>query len=429
MVAAFLWECDDVIQIWESGGLSQKIGKNERKGGVAMFEVEGSVCRCLIAGLFLIGAAAGALARQTVKDVVTESFSDFTGLRENRGYGSLAKDQRERTVVDQVVRLAMAERVGVWESSFIDRPLPVLLENAGTLYIELTTNVSARLFIKEKGSETRKEVLLKKGFFTDRSIYIGPDDDGLLFVYTIIGDRMYALLNPNGCQKRIYFKKTSAILPEVASTIQGDVIRSTREGIDRGDYNRQNGWYESTRLPPDRYGGRFHFEKMFLILNATMSEDGNRVNRAFPVYYNKGIFYLDCERWRYPDYMDNRQGPFGFFCVSGSGISFDMPPFSKGELNDIRLKGALALNADGKKIQTLAMDVINSDKTFVSTLTRWIEDGPEGRKLFFRKIESRRISADDIRFISPFSSEGTVMKEQAETYARMINQCVEGEGR
>ena len=106
-----------------------------------------------------------------------------------------------------------------------------------------------------------------------------------------------------------------------------------------------------------------------------------------------------------------------------------MPPFSKGELNDIRLKGALALNADGKKIQTLAMEVINSDKTFVSTLTRWIEDGPEGRKLFFRKIESRRISADDIRFISPFSSGGTVMKEQAETYARMINQCVEGEER
>ena len=359
-------------------------------------------------------------AQQTVNDVVTESTFDFFELSEIRGYGGLAKTPEEKDVFNQVVKRTLEERVGIWESYAINGPLPAPLENAQTLYVELMTNVTARLCVREKGADAVKEVSVNTGFFTDRSIYVGPDDDGLLFIYTIVGNRMYTLLNPNGCQKRIYFRRSGAVLPDTAYRGRMAASQPKRDGDGDMDYRRQNGWYECVRFPPDIYGGRT-FEKLFLILNSHSSEDGHKHYRAFPVYYKNGLFYLDDERWRYPAYMGRREGPFGFYSTSENEISFDMPPCGKGELAEIRLKGALAIHADEKRVLPLALEAVKQDERFNSMFTRWLEDGPDGRKQLFRKVSPVKMSAGAIRFISPFSNEETIDKDLAETYLKMIN--------
>ena len=359
-------------------------------------------------------------AQQTISDVVTESTFDFSGLSEKRGYGSLGKTPAGKAVVDQVVKHMIEDRVGVWESFVINGPLPAPLEKAQTLYVELMTNAAARLCIRERGGAAVKEIPFIRGFFTDRSIYVGSDDDGILFIYTLVGDRMYTLFNPNGCQKRIYFRKSSAVLPNAAYKDRKPVLPFKGGDDSRDGYNRQDGWYVCTRFPSMGYGGR-QFEKLFLIINSHSSENGAGHHRAFPVFYKDGTFYMDAERWRYPDYMDGREGPFGFYSFSGSEIAFDMAPPDKGELAMIRLRSAYALHADTNRTLFLAMEVINQDNRFISLFTRWMADGSDGRKLLFRKTETQSMSPDNIRFISLRSDEVSTNKDLAETYLEMIN--------
>ena len=119
--------------------------------------------------------------------------------------------------------------------------------------------------------------------------------------------------------------------------------------------------------------------------------------------------------------MGRREGPFGFYSTSENEISFDMPPCGKGELAEIRLKGALAIHADEKRVLPLALEAVKQDERFNSMFTRWLEDGPDGRKQLFRKVSPVKMSAGAIRFISPFSNEETIDKDLAETYLKMIN--------
>ena len=45
------------------------------------------------------------------------------------------------------------------------------------------------------------------GFITDRSIFLGPENNGLLFDYVMASNHIYSLFSPNGLQQRIRFVK------------------------------------------------------------------------------------------------------------------------------------------------------------------------------------------------------------------------------
>ena len=97
--------------------------------------------------------------------------------------------------------------------------------------------------------------------------------------------------------------------------------------------------------------------------------------------------------------MDKQQGPFGVYSATGNSISFDMPPPSREELSEIRLYGALSLKKPEKTILYLANELINSEKTFSDLFPKWIEDGPDARKLSFTKTDAPDITANNIRFM------------------------------
>ena len=120
---------------------------------------------------------------------------------------------------------------------------------------------------------------------------------------------------------------------------------------------------------------------------------------AFPIFYGGGNYYLDFERWRYPDFMDAKKGPFGVYSATENSISFDMPPPSREELSEIRYYGAISLGKPEKTIIRLAHELINSEKAFSDLFPKWIEDGPDARKLSFTKTNAPGITANNIRFM------------------------------
>lgn len=336
---------------------------------------------------------------QATNDLISEATCDFKALAERRGYGRLAQDSREKAEFDKIVAAAANKRIGVWESYAIYGTLPPPLNTCEKLYLELAPDISARLYAK--GNGTGKIIHMpsfSRGRFTDRSIFLGNDNDGLLFLYTIVYGRMYTMLNPNGIQLRIYFRLLPDLrLPEEETACgNGPPTNSPPTIQHSAEPYFQDGWYVCTNLPS---GFRHREKETLLYLYLNSHADARPSYCAFPIFYGGGNYYLDFERWRYPDFMDTRQGPFGVYSATESSISFDTPPPSREELSEIRLYGALSLKKPEKTIIHLANELINTEKTFSDLFPKWIEDGPDARKLSFAKTNAPGITANNIRFM------------------------------
>ena len=369
----------------------------------------------------LLVSASIVMARpQTTNDIVAEVISDFKVLRQQWCYGRLAGDSREKAEFDQLVTAAAQKRIGVWESYAIHGKLPPPLENCGKLYLELSPDISARLLAKRKGAE--KLILipsLSKGRFTDRSVFVGDVNDGLLFLYTIVYGRMYTLLNPNGIQTRVYFRLLPDFpLPreEAAGGNGGSPANSPPAIKSSGGPYFQDGWYVCTNFPSG-FRHRAKETRLYLFLNSH-TDLFRQSYCAYPIFFGDGNYFVDLDRWRHPDFMDKQWGPFGVYAATPNSISFDMPPPSREELSGIRFYGAVSLGKSENTIIHLAHELINSEKIFSDLFPKWVEDGPDARKLHFSKTDAPGITTDNIRFM--LKDEEFWDKNQAEDFVNEI---------
>jgi len=116
--------------------------------------------------------------------------------------------------------------------------------------------------------------------------------------------------------------------------------------------------------------------------------------------------------------MDKQWGPFGVYAATPNSISFDMPPPSREELSGIRFYGAVSLGKPENTIIHLAHELINSEKIFSDLFPKWIEDGPDARKLHFSKTDAPGITADNIRFM--LKDEEFWEKDQADDFIKIF---------
>lgn len=360
-----------------------------------------------------------AMARpQTRDDIVTEATFDFKELHETRGYGNLVRDSREKAEFDKIVFAASQKRIGVWESYAIHGTLPLALKDFDKLYLELSSDISARLFAMEKMTGKIVHVpSFPRGRFTDRSIFLGGNNDGLLLLYTIVGGRMYTLLNPNGMQLRIYFRLVPDFCFPKGETdgVNNCAADSPPPVLPCKEPYFQDGWYVCTNFPSG-FRHRKKDERLYLFLNSRTAENPRYC--AYPVLFGQGNYFIDIDRWRYPDFMDKQWGPFGVYSATEHGITFDMAPPSRGELSAIRFYGAVSLGKPEGKIISLAKELINSEKIFSNFFPKWVEDGPDARKLYFSKTVVPGIAAENIRFL--INDKEYYEKDQADGFMKIF---------
>ena len=108
--------------------------------------------------------------------------------------------------------------MGVWESDEQDFSDFDEWRGAKKLCLKVLSAADVRLeLVKPSGSHVVAPES-SGGFMTDRSIFLGPEHNGLLFDYVMASNHIYSLFSPNGLQKRIRFVKSRALNSEECAT-------------------------------------------------------------------------------------------------------------------------------------------------------------------------------------------------------------------
>lgn len=319
--------------------------------------------------------------RQMIEDVTSGMTSDFKTLNFRAPKGCC------QAVLEALSKLA-DERAGYYQSE------PVDFENTdewkGIVRLHLKVDRAACVSLVLEDSKGRKQIAQdsEHGFMTDRSIYLGPDDKGLLFSYSYISNALYTVFSPNGLQKHIVFHRVpeSDLFNDVPKSMTAGerkvrIAKMTRgrrrEDIERR-FSQLRGVYVADDLP------------------ATLSTNGIRrlflkVNNYNNVHYledtEKGLVL----RSPWDDSMDGMSMTHAFwgaFSFDGNSIRFVRSAPRLDEWSRIVLEGYVS-NKMGKSryAEYLRSRLMKSQENVKRNLPIWLK----GKHLLFRRVDERCI--------------------------------------
>ncbi len=160
--------------------------------------------------------------RQDILAVYVDNTKDFVNFTDDfrfppGGSKKYSAEEAKEFYHSELPKL-MERRLGVWESDEQDFSDFDEWRGAKKLCLKVLSAADVRLeLVKPSGNHVTAPES-SGGFMTDRSIFLGPEHNGLLFDYVMASNHIYSLFSPNGLQKRIRFVKSRELNSEECAT-------------------------------------------------------------------------------------------------------------------------------------------------------------------------------------------------------------------
>lgn len=338
--------------------------------------------RILCVALMLVGySACGDFEpRQSVRDATSIFTPDFRAFRWRCPLAV-------RSEVQEAMGKLMRQREGVYRSDNIFFNDFIEWKGVARLRLHLFGNAGAALLLEDSTGNIRHAPRSEDGFFSDRFIFLGPEEDGLLFYYSIVSNRLYALFSPNGIQHRIVFTRTGEkvdknLLVQNGMSPQNRALQAERkaEEVSRKEqeewFLKIRGVYVSDCVPErDRTNGVI---RLWLKIN--------NHNNVFLLSEEKDGLYL---RMRDHDYSwINRTDSFlGMYAISDGQIRFDLNPPALDERARVMLDGYVRCRKSSESCDVYNAYYERSIEHFNAQIPLWI-NGEYGKMVFSRVKES-----------------------------------------
>lgn len=318
--------------------------------------------------------------RQRIEDAKFSLTPDFKclALRSSKKYGAFHL---------QALAGLLHDRVGCYQSEPVHFP-DTEWKDVVRLYLRIDRHAGAKLALEDCDGRFRLARKSEHGFMSDRSIFLGPDEDGLLFSYSYISNMFYTVFNPNGLQRRVVFHRVSDLdvfsgMPEsiLSDNRLGRIdpaTRGTRKEEVEKKFARMRGVYVADNLPEAiREKG---VKRLFM-----------KINNYNNVWYlwdcGQGVV-LRCPWDDFYDGMSTTHAFWGAYRFDGDDISFfreapRLDDWSYVDWQGRRLAGAV----EGREVDELCGRIEKGKKRFSELLPWWIKSEP---------IVFRRVNADEL---------------------------------
>lgn len=335
-------------------------------------------------GLVFASPLSGRNVRQSVHDLsafITLDFSSFFRVKVpapmTAGY--------ENGLLE-----LLNSRIGVYQSEYIDTTL--VEEWKGFNKFQLSIDNSASVTIQAVRNDGTLATVSScgHGFITESDIFLGPYDNGFLFLYTMHSNTVYTVFSPNGVQLPINFHKVSN-LPKC------DKLPSPRTGLIeflRSEGKRVThipqslgGWYKCLTVPSE-----FNLkgiDEYYLIIDNSYHH--------FQLTVKDGLFWYDDNLFDAP-IMNSLSGPHGRYVVDGDYLKFiRIPPVS-----DLmcRIKiGALSMTGGQKtKVEILRKKEYEMERMVAKEICRYWTDSTSSAKVtVFKKIPQPHVTIENLK--------------------------------
>lgn len=338
--------------------------------------------------------------RQGIEDVTWNMTSDFKTLNLRAPKGCHCY------VLDALAKLG-CERTGYYqsESVFFDDTD----EWKGIVRLHLKVDRTACVALALEDAKGRKWIAPRseRGFMTDRTIYLGPDDNGLLFSYSYISNTFYTVFSPNSLQRCIVFHRVpmSDAFIEVPKAMIADErkarIAKVARGLRKEDiehrFSRMRGVYVAEELP------------------AFLSTNGVRRLYLKINNYNNVHYLQDTEKGlvlRSPwddsmDGMSTTHAFWGAFSFDGNSIRFVRSAPRLDEWARIVLEGYVSKKMENSRYaEYLRSRLVKNHEYVRRTLPIWLK----GNRIQFRRVDQQCIVRANVIVMS---SSGEVLEGEA----------------
>ena len=340
----------------------------------------------VFAGLALSSVSfAEVLFRQPVSDMsfgITRDFSELTiapqGYREQYNLGLLESFNQRIGRYEYVLPNGLG--IAEWRSA-------KRLE----MVIDKEANVS--LLIVSGNGKKSLAPRSDNGFLSDSSIFLGPKDEGLLFLYGIHSNTIYTLFSPNQLQLPMVFKKIGT-MPLAKKLPKGKdyalMIGSDKNNVDgelsRDKRKKMAGWYRL--LEPQKRLDDLKTKALFLVVHQDTDE-------TTILFYKGGHFVYD-QGYNELCSMDIRRGPYGSYRVTEARLDFCLCPNFNEDLLTLQ-KYVAKWRMDDKGMSRLKSLHAEHDFCVTKYISEyWKEAATNSLRTSFLRVQPFRISADDL---------------------------------
>ena len=339
-------------------------------------------------GFVLVSPLSGQNVRQSVHDLsafITLDFSSFFRVK---------VPAHMRVRYENGLLELLHSRIGVYQSEYIDTTL--VEEWKGFHRFQLSIDNSASVTIQAIRDDGTLSVVPScgHGFISESDIFLGPYDNGFLFLYTMYSNTIYSVFSPNGVQLPIRFNKVSDLpkcdnLPPshtgLIEFLQSEGKKA--EHMFRGTPSSIGGWYKCLTIPSEfNVKG---IDEYYLKID-------NSYN-YFQLTVRGGLFWYDDNLFDAPR-MNPLSGPYGRYVVNGDYLKFIRIPPVPDLMCRIKRR-ALSMNGGHKTdVEILRKKEYEMDRIVSREICRYWMDGSTNTKMtVFKKIPRTHMSIETLK--------------------------------
>ena len=335
-------------------------------------------------GLLLVSPLSGQSVRQSVHDLsalITLDFSSFFRAK-------VPAPMRAR--YESGLLELLNSRIGVYQSEYIDTTL--VEEWKGFHRFQLSIDNSASVTIQAIQDDGTLSAVPScgHGFISESDIFLGPYDNGLLFLYTMYSNTIYSVFSPNCVQRPIKFSKVSDLpkcdnLPLPCAGLR-EILQSKgkKPTYKPGDVS---GWYKCLTIPREFY--LKGIDEYYLKID-------NSYN-YFQLTVRAGLFWYDDNLFDSPR-MNSLSGPHGRYVVDGDYLKFVLTPPVPDLMCLIKLR-ALSTNEEHKtEVEILRKREYEMERIFSKEISRyWMDNSASNKVTVFKKVPQPHVTIGTLK--------------------------------
>ena len=339
-------------------------------------------------GFVLVNPLPGQNVRQSVHDLsafITLDFSSFFKVK----VPAPMRVKYEKGLLE-----LLNSRIGVYQSEYIDTTLSDEWKSFHRFQLSIDNSASVTIQAIQDDGTLSTVPSCGHGFISESDIFLGPYDNGFLFLYTMYSNTIYSVFSPNGVQLPIKFNKVSDLpkcdnLP-LPRTILIESLQSEGKKAEqkfRGIPPSISGWYKCLTIPSElNVKG---IDECYLKID-------NSYNH-FQLTVRGGQFWYDDNLFDSPR-MNSLSGPYGRYVVDGDYLRFIRIPPVPDLMCPIKM-WALSMNGECKtEVEILRKKKYEMDRIVSKEICRyWMDSSTNTKITVFKKVAQPHVTIETLK--------------------------------